>query len=72
MVIGTDSGALVVVQSDGSVLSKRKFKGEVQFVSWSPHGELAVVTRTITPAGERASLELPAHIELMGYAAYLT
>ncbi|GEM_PF-3794750 len=69
--IGTDSGALVVVGEDGSVLDKMKFNGEVQFIKWSDDGRLAVVTRIITPKGEVATLQLPWKVELGGYATYM-
>ncbi len=69
--MGTDSGALVIVGSDGSVLGKMRFKGEVQFIQWSEDGRLAVVTRVITPEGELATLQLPWRVELGGYATYM-
>ncbi len=69
--IGTDSGALVIVEEDGSVLGKMKFRGEVQFISWSEDGRLAVVTRVVTPKGEVATLQLPWKVEFSGYATYL-
>ena len=69
--IGTDSGALVVVGEDGSVLGKMRFRGEVQFISWSEDGRLAVVTRIITPKGEVATLQLPWRVEFRGYATHM-
>ena len=69
--IGTDSGALVVVGTDGSVLGKMRFGGEVQFIKWSDDGRLAVVTRIISPKGEVATLQLPWKVEFRGYATYL-
>ncbi|MDK2372779.1 MAG: hypothetical protein QI197_05320 [Candidatus Korarchaeota archaeon] len=69
--IGTDSGYLLVIGKDGSLLSKKKFLGEVQFLSWSEGGRLAVVTRVVEDGREMAMLQLPRRMKLGGYVTYL-